>query len=97
MLFASTIILVSNFSYAQGNENTISIPKDGNIYLNPELGNDASIGTKESPLKTLFEAASRVNQANGKGAITIYLSDGIYGLDASAFAGCSSPANLSCH
>ena len=82
MLFAATIILVSNFSYAQGNENTTSIPKDGNIYLNPEFGHDTNIGTKESPLKTLYEAARRVNQANGKRAITIYLSDGIYGLDA---------------
>ncbi len=82
ILLVASIVLVSNFSFAQGNENTTSIPKDGNIYLNPEFGHDTNIGTKESPLKTLYEAAHRVNQANGKGAITIYLSDGIYGLDA---------------
>ena len=39
---------------------------------------------KNSHLKTLNEAAERVNQANGKGAITIYISEGIYGLDATA-------------
>ena len=60
----------------------LSIPKDGNIYLNPELGSDANNGTKESPLKSLYEAAQRINRANGKGAVTIYLSEGIYGLDA---------------
>ena len=27
---------------------------------------------------------ARVNQANGKGSITIYISEGIYGLDATA-------------
>lgn len=58
------------------------IPSDGKIYLNPEFGNDNHSGTKENPLKSLFEAAKRVNQANGKGAITIYLSEGIYDLNA---------------
>lgn len=61
---------------------TLSVPIDGNIYLNPEIGNDNNTGKKENPLKSLFEAAKRVNAANGKGAITIYLSEGIYGLDA---------------
>jgi hypothetical protein len=58
------------------------VPKDENIYLSPEFGNDANNGSKESPLKSLYEAAQRVNRANGKGAITLYLSEGIYGLDA---------------
>jgi hypothetical protein len=67
-----------SFSFSQ----TTSIPNDGNIYINSELGSDANTGTKESPLKSLYQAAQRVNQANGKGAITIYLSEGMYGLDA---------------
>lgn len=58
------------------------IPKDGNLYIHPELGNNENAGTKESPIKSLFQAAQRVNKANGKGAITIFLSEGIYGLDA---------------
>ena len=80
MLLAAILLLISNFSFGQRENN--NIPKEGNVYLNPEFGNDVNNGTKESPLRTLFEAARRVNQANGKGAITVYLSDGIYGLDA---------------
>ena len=52
------------------------------LYLNANTGNDHNVGSKEQPLKTLYEAASRVNKANGTGAISIYLSEGIYGLDA---------------
>jgi hypothetical protein len=52
------------------------------LFVNANSGNDRSIGSKEQPLKTLNEAAERVNHANGKGAITIYLSEGIYGLEA---------------
>jgi hypothetical protein len=52
------------------------------LFVNADSGNDHSIGSKEQPLKTLNEAAERVNHANGKGAITIYLSEGIYGLNA---------------
>lgn len=52
------------------------------LFIDANTGNDRNVGTKEQPLKSLNEAASRVNTANGTGAITIYLSDGIYGLDA---------------
>lgn len=52
------------------------------IYINPDSGKDQNPGSKEQPLKSLFEAAKRVNQSNGSGAITIFLSEGIYGLDA---------------
>lgn len=64
------------------NSSMAQVSKDGYLYLNPEFGKDTNNGTKDSPLKSLYEAARRVNQANGKGAITIYLADGIYGLDA---------------
>lgn len=52
------------------------------IYINPDSGKDQNPGTREQPIRSLFEAAKRVNQSNGTGAITIYLSEGIYGLDA---------------
>jgi hypothetical protein len=71
-------ILCTNNIVAQ----QLLVPKDGNIYLSPEFGSDANNGSKESPLKSLYEAAQRVNRANGKGAITLYLTEGIYGLDA---------------
>lgn len=53
------------------------------IYVN-EKGNDLNPGTKEKPLKTLNKAADIINKANGKGAVTIFLAEGIYGLDATA-------------
>jgi hypothetical protein len=49
-----------------------------------ETGNDSNSGTREQPLKTLNEAAARINKANGKGTIDIILTEGIYGLDATA-------------
>jgi hypothetical protein len=52
------------------------------IYIHAASGNDGYPGTREQPLRTLNEAADRVNRANGKGAVTIYLTEGIYGLDA---------------
>jgi hypothetical protein len=52
------------------------------LYIDANTGNDHNVGSKEQPLKTLNGAASRVNKANGTGAISIYLSEGIYGLDA---------------
>lgn len=63
---------------------TISFSKaqTNDLYINATTGNDNNTGSKEQPLKSLFEAAERVNKANGKGAIAIFLSEGIYNLDA---------------
>jgi len=52
------------------------------LFIDANKGNDQNVGSNEQPLKSLYEAATRLNKANGSGAITIYLSDGIYGLDA---------------
>jgi hypothetical protein len=52
------------------------------IFINSNSGNDQNTGSADQPLQSLFEAALRVNQANGKGSINIFLSEGIYGLDA---------------
>jgi len=48
------------------------------MYLNPGSGADSNSGAKESPLRTLAEAARRVNQSTGSGPVTIILSEGIY-------------------
>lgn len=48
------------------------------IYLSPASGADANSGAKDSPLRTLAEAARRVNESNGTGAVNIVLSEGIY-------------------
>lgn len=68
--------------YGQKVRITDLIPGDGVIYLDPEHGQDENIGVKDSPLRSLYEAARRINQGNGAGAITIILREGIYGLDA---------------
>ncbi len=82
MRLVLALVLVPYLSFGESRSNIGLIPKGGNIYVNPEFGNDNNSGTKEGPFKTLFQAAQRVNGANGKGAITIFLSEGIYALDA---------------
>ena len=52
------------------------------IYINVSTGNDYYSGSADLPLKSLYEAAERINRANGSGSITVFLSEGIYGLDA---------------
>lgn len=53
----------------------------GVLYVNPETGKDINSGEKEEPLKSVHEAAKRINTAKGAGAFTIFLSEGIYALD----------------
>ena len=58
---------------------------EGNtISLNPATGADTNSGTKDSPLKTLAEAARRVNQADGTGPMTVILSEGVYAVGETA-------------
>lgn len=80
MILFLVVTLLPTITFGQW-ENKSIIPDDGIIYLDPEFGKDTNMGTEESPLNSLYEAAQRVNHANGKGAITIILSQGIYGLD----------------
>jgi hypothetical protein len=48
------------------------------IYLHPESGADTNSGAQDSPLRTLAEAARRVNQTCGAGPMTIVVSEGVY-------------------
>jgi hypothetical protein len=50
------------------------------IYVNPTTGTDANPGTKNSPLRTLAEAARRVNISGAVGPMTIVLSEGIHAI-----------------
>jgi len=50
------------------------------LYVNVRIGNDANPGTKTMPLKTLSEAAKRVNANNQLEAATILLAEGVYPL-----------------
>ena len=48
------------------------------MHVNPVLGLDANSGTQDSPLRTLAEAARRVNESSGAGPMTVVLAEGIY-------------------
>lgn len=48
------------------------------LYVNPQTGNDANPGIKTQPLKTLLEAAKRVNLNKKPGPTTIILSEGVH-------------------
>ena len=51
------------------------------LWVNPATGSDASSGAKASPLRTLAEAARRVNQSTGDGAMTIVLTEGVHAIE----------------
>jgi hypothetical protein len=51
-----------------------------NLYVHPAHGADTNAGGKDSPLRTLFEAARRVNESTGSESMTIMLAEGIYAL-----------------
>jgi hypothetical protein len=69
------LLLVSFASFAQRKEV---------FYVNASAGRDDANGSKEAPLKTLPEAARRVNKLQGKGSITVIMADGTYGLTETA-------------
>lgn len=54
------------------------------IYVNATLGNDSNDGLNERPLKTLSEAAKKVNQLNGSGTVKVILAEGVYALNETA-------------
>lgn len=50
------------------------------FYINARTGNDANPGNKLQPLKTIAEAARRINVNSTKAAATIILEEGVYPL-----------------
>lgn len=65
---------------AQG-PGTVPSGAAGNVlHLNPATGTDTNPGTKDNPLRTLSEAARRVNTSDAAGPMTIVLSEGIYAI-----------------
>lgn len=48
------------------------------IHVNPASGADTNTGTRSEPLRTLAEAARRVNASSGSGPLTVFLSEGVY-------------------
>jgi hypothetical protein len=50
------------------------------LYLNAKTGNDKNTGSHSQPLKTIGEAANRINASTAKEATAIILSEGVYAL-----------------
>jgi hypothetical protein len=50
------------------------------LYVNPVSGADQNSGMTGKPLRTLAEAARRVNQGTGSGPVTIMLSEGVHAI-----------------
>ena len=50
------------------------------LYINAKTGNDKNSGTQLQPLKTIGEAAKRINANTSKEATTIIISEGVYAL-----------------
>lgn len=50
------------------------------IYINIKTGNDMNPGTQSQPLKTLQEAAKRINANKQREATTVVISEGVYPL-----------------
>jgi len=54
------------------------------LYINVKIGNDANTGSQSQPIKTIAEAAKRINSSNKKEAATIVLAAGVYPLTETA-------------
>ena len=67
--------LVFLLSYYVGSTQEVT-----NIYVNPNIGNDANDGSKEHPLRSLPAASRLVNESEGENGVTIFLSQGVYAL-----------------
>jgi hypothetical protein len=50
------------------------------LYVNPSTGNDTNAGSRQSPVRTVAEAARRANSSTGSGALTIVLAEGIHAI-----------------
>lgn len=55
-------------------------PQAIEFHVNPATGSDSNPGTKSAPLRTLPEAASRVNRSTASGPATIILAEGIHAI-----------------
>jgi hypothetical protein len=57
------------------------LPANGTLYVDPGNGADGNLGSSEAPVRTLAEAARRVNASPGKDAVTVILREGIHDIN----------------
>lgn len=76
---------LSGDSFARGEDSPSTEAPAGDIlYVNAATGVDANAGSKEKPLRSLSEAAKRVNENKGAGPLTVVMCEGLYALDQTA-------------
>lgn len=71
----ATFAAVATAGAVSGQPHTVN-----ELWVNPASGADTNGGAKVSPLRSLAEAARRVNQSAGEGAATIVLTEGIHAI-----------------
>jgi hypothetical protein len=76
---AAALTLPTDVRAGQGAASTAAIAGD-TLYVNPATGNDANAGGGQAPLRTVAEAARRINSSTGSGAMTIVLAEGIHAI-----------------
>lgn len=72
---AAALTLRQEDALAQAGE-----PAGDTLYVNPATGNDTNAGGQQAPLKSVAEAARRVNASTGSGAMTVVLTEGIHAI-----------------
>lgn len=80
-LKAAAVASVLRTERAAGQNAGAKAPAQGStIHLDPASGLDTNSGAQGSPLRTLAEAARRVNETSGAGPMTVVLAEGIYAI-----------------
>ena len=80
MIFLFGILISQAMPSAAQDTSITTLPANNMIFVNANSGKNNYEGTQAKPLQSLSEAAKRLNSAKGTGAVTIYLSKGIYGM-----------------
>jgi hypothetical protein len=80
---AGAAVLQTRTLFAQQRDATPSTTGD-TIHVNPATGADTNSGSQDSPLRTVAEAARRVNQSEGTGPMTVVLAEGVYAVGETA-------------
>lgn len=83
---AAAVALRSELSAGQGAVTTAAIAGD-TLYVSPAAGSDTNAGGHEAPLRTLAEAARRVNASTGSGPVTVVLAEGIHAIGETTLLG----------
>jgi len=80
ILFQQKLIMVKQLFFLLMMTISSLIASAEELYINAKTGNDKNTGSQSQPLKTIGEAANRIDANTTKEATTIILSEGVYAL-----------------